>query len=136
MVSAAAVTAVRSGSRWLFLRASAPAAPVIASIGFPSAKERGATTWRARGTTPTKSSTAPAARSSNRGTVDAAGQGRRREHSDADEDGGRGERVPCRPESRGRQNGSSRTAAIGGTRVARRADRSVAATVTSSPRPG
>ena len=133
-MSAAAVTAVRPGSRLLFSRASAPAAPVTASIGFPRAKLSGGTSRREKGASPKKSSTAPVASSNSRGTVarpPAAAPSARTA-------------VPARiaapastsvarPSRDGGRTAPSRTAAIGGTRVARMAGSSVAARVTSMP---
>ena len=134
IISAAAVAAVRPGLRTEFPRASVPAAPPIRARAARRPRRAAA---RARDeiiATPTNSSsTPPAIERSRCGRVDVVGEHRVAEQEQRERRSARAA-IERREAARRATFGSvapSRTAAIGGTRVARIAGKSPATTVTS-----
>ena len=134
IISAAAVAAVLPGLRTVFPLASFPAAPPIRRAGRPTRAAIGRTSRDESIATPTNRSSTPTARPIRRSVVPRSSVNiARASRSSAP--------TTTRPAIHGtngeiREGGSvapSRTAAIGGTRVARMAGKSPAASVTTTP---
>src|SRR5207237_10184862 len=126
--------AVRAGLRVALSRARIPGAPPIVCAGAPSTAASGRTTFEAFIETPTKSRSTPIPRASSRGPV-ASPPARAPTQLSATATTSTVSEV-AGPYFAQRETGStepSRTAAIGGTRVARRAGRTLAMSVTIVP---
>ena len=134
-MSAAAVEAVRAGLRIAFERASVPATPPMRVAGQPSTLASGRAMLGATIATPRKRPRTP--------TTEHEETRPRRDARDEGADADEGERDRRRrasaivgPKRASREGGStdpSRTAAIGGTRVARSAGQRLARSVTRVP---
>ncbi len=134
IISAEAVEAVRAGLRMAFARARRPAAPPSLVAGHPRTEASGGTSVLASMATPTNRAAAPTPIASSRCVLDSEPTNRPISISAS--------AAPivniatCGPKRAKRPGGSSapsRTAAIGGTRVARRAGRSAASIVITTP---
>ena len=134
IISAAAVAAVRPGLRWAFRSASLPAAPPMRRAGMPTTRASGRTSRDESIATPTNSASTPTPSKAKRSPR----RGRRR----ASRSRARGRRAPTiAPAMYGVKRAKrprgivapSRTAAIGGTLVARIAGKRPATSVTSVP---
>ena len=134
IISADAVDAVRCGFRRELSRARKPATPPIFVAGQPSAPASGGTRRIESSATPKKTSSAPPSMKRSTCVVPRSGANRPTSRpanpsSVSRIDAGRRKRTK-RPSGR---VAPSRTAAIGGTRVARIAGRRLASTVTTMP---
>ena len=134
IISADAVEAVRAGFRVALSRARIPGAPPIDRAGAPSTAASGRTTLGAFIETPKKSSSTPSPSSSSRGPVAIPLPSAPSETIAIAIASTTSEvTVPYLAQRDGGNTEPSRTAAIGGTRVARRAGRMLANSVTSVP---
>ena len=132
IISAAAVDAVRCGLRRALSRASAPAAPPIRVAGQPRTPDSAGMNGADSIATPMNTSSVPTIRSSS--TVDVPCENRPRIRSanpSAVSTAANG--VRNRWKRPGGSSAPSRTAAIGGTRVARSAGKKLAIRVTTIP---
>ena len=119
IISADAVEAVLLGFRIAFSRASVPAVPPIRAPGQPSTAASGRTARFAFIETPTKRISVPKPSASSRvAVVQAAAEDPVDEQQDPERQGHERDDGPEARESSSRQVAPSRTAAIGGTRVA------------------
>src|SRR2546430_12085476 len=132
IISAEAVEAVRAGFRIALSRARMPGAPPIVWAGAPRRDASGRTTFAAFMETPKKSSSTPTPSRSRRGAV-AIPPARppRQTSTTAATSTVSDVAVPYFAQRETGSTEPSRTAAIGGTRVARRAGRTLATRVTS-----
>ena len=135
IISADAVVAVRPGFRIALPRASDPAAPPIFVAGQPSTRANGGTSVGASIATPMKSPTAPMPTASSRSFVVKPPTNSPTSISAIDPTivSVAASELNLASRDRGR-TAPSRTAAIGGTLVARSAGQIAAMTVTTTPR--
>ncbi len=134
IISADAVEAVRAGLRIAFPRASLPAVPPILVAGQPRVEASGGTSTFASIATPTNTAAAPTPIASSRCVVESPPRNSPTSISaTATAIVAKAGAGPKRAKREGGSSAPSRTAAIGGTCVARRAGRSAASTVIATP---
>ena len=135
IISAEAVEAVRLGLRIEFERARSPATPPMTVAGRPRNEARGRARLGATIATPMKSPRTPTPRASRRGPVETpwAKNAAKTTTASATAQTTTATAGPNRAKREGGSTEPSRTAAIGGTRVARIAGRRLASTVTIVP---
>ena len=135
IISADAVEAVRCGLRWAFSRARLPAVPPIFVAGQPSAVASGVTSLT-RQKCDAEEDEQCAAEHEEQDAPPCRGRGAKRPQSSPPKPSTASSDRRREPEPREADSGSwapSRTAAIGGTRVARSAGRRLASSVTRTP---